>query len=223
MFTITKSELIEGIIVAIILFLLLIIILYMYSSMCTDVPVINKNIANIKWRTGDILTVSYKHLFGKFISAWSRSIMSHPAVVCVLPNGSIEICEAAYYNQDYKHIVRLPLEKWLEYNKAHDIFYTAYNGPTISSTFALKKWETFKKYKLDRLNKEWIRLLRVEDYKPMTEDRYVCYELTIGYLQELGIVSKKHSANSYWPSDIAYGRLHYENGINYRYPVQIEK
>ncbi len=191
--------------------------------MCNDYPIIiNNNINNMNFNTGDMISVSYSHCFGSFVSAWSASVVSHPGIIYKKDDGSIYIVEAAFYNKEYRHVVMVPLVKWLKFNKRHEIFYSKYSGPKISDNKMEQTFEKFKKYKLEKFNVGWIRLLKKTEYIELNKPRYVCYEITIGMLQDLGIVKKKYAVNSYWPKHITYGELDYEDGIKYSSPLYIK-
>jgi hypothetical protein len=190
----------------------------------SDIPLIKQPIINTtNWKTGDILTINYTHFMGKFIRFWSSSDISHPGIVYKDQNNNIFIIEAAYYDKEWKQVMKIPISKWLEYNKNHNIFYSKYDGPKITHSQITDLLEKFKDIKLERFNPGWARFLKKTDYISENERKFaVCYEITIQMLQHLNIMQKKYTSSSYWPSDIAYGRLDLNTNCKYSSPVQLQ-
>jgi hypothetical protein len=150
MMFVTKEELLIIILVVIIICAVLFVLIYLKSIMCNDYPrIINNNMNNINFKTGDVVSVSYSHMFGSFVSAWSASVVSHPGIIYKKNDGTIYVVEAAFYDKEYRHVVMVPLLKWLKYNKKHEIFYSKYSGPEISDLQMEETFQKFKKYKLE--------------------------------------------------------------------------
>ena len=192
--------------------------------MVSDYPRINNwNINNIDFKTGDILSISYTHIFGSFITLWSGSTVSHPGIVYKNSDGEIFIFEGAYYGEKWKGIFLIPIKEWLRLNGHHDIFYSKYYGIPIADHEIESVYKTVKGKGLESLRLNWIRLLKKEPYEKIDRPRYVCYEMVVHVLQELKIVQKKYLPAAYWPSDICYGRLDYEPGHWHAGPVYLRK
>lgn len=218
-------SLIEWIIVIIgiiVVYFIIFLILYAKVQTCNDYPIIKTNNLNsFNFQNGDIISVGYLHPFGGFISVFSDSVVSHPGIIYKKSDNEIYVLEAASYTKKYHDVMLIPLQEWLKFNKRHPIFYSKYVGPKISNEQIVQTYEKFKDVKLDSFNLDWIRLLKVTPYQEVENRKYVCYEITILMLQQLNIVQKKYSGNSYWPKNITYGTLDYNENIKYLYPVQI--
>jgi len=203
------------------------------------------NYENLK--TGDILTCCYKSPIGYFISFWSNSVYSHTGIVYRRQSDNkLFVVEGANYNYElkkkkkkkldllnldftlndneeeniiYNNFFMIPIELWFKKNRKHILTLTQYQGPKISDEQIEKAFSTVKDKKLDYLTPEWRRLLRKEKYSPHDRERYVCYEMTVHMLQEMGIVKKKYLPSAYWSKHIAEGKLDYEDGYKYSKPI----
>ena len=190
--------------------------------MVNDYPEIQKSVSEIRFKTGDLLAVSYNNFFGSFVSAWSGLAWSHISFVYVDLDSQVWIIEAARYKK-YKNVFMIPLQEWLEINKRHSICYTGYNGPDISDSELLEAYKSIRNKKIESANYKWRRFLSKSVYDPEVykSERFVCYELIIILLQRLNIVMKKYNPSAYWPGDIIYGRMDLEPGVRYADPILI--
>src|SRR5579883_1955594 len=135
--------------------------------MVADYPIFkNVNLHTIQFKTGDIVSVSYNHRFGGFISAWTGSAISHPGIIYKRSkDGKLFVIEASLYEKPWKGIFKIPFYKWLECNKGHEIFYTRYNGKEITDEEILNSYENIKNKRLEAFNVTWYRLLKKEPYR----------------------------------------------------------
>ena len=190
--------------------------------MVNDYPKNEKLLTDIKFKTGDLLAVSYNNFFGSFVSAWSGLAWSHVSFVYVDSESKVWVIEAARYKK-YRNVFTIPFEEWFNINKNHSIIYNSYNGPIISDSKLLKCYESISNKKLDSANYKWHRFLSksLYDSEIYNSERFVCYELIIILLQNLNIVMKKYNPSAYWPGDIIYGRMDLESGVEYGTPTMI--
>lgn len=214
-----RKDIIEGIIIGIIIVIIGIIIFVMIGQYVNDYPKINETLNTATLKTGDLLSVSYNNQLGTFISFWSRSAISHPAMVYRRSETEIYIVEAARYDEKWKHVICIPLKEWLEFNKKYIVVITKFTGPTISNDAMERAITKISRYKLESFKVGWIRFIQdKKPYKDPESIKKVCYEIMIILLQELGIVKKLYNESAYWPADICWGRLDYEDGYKYKEP-----
>jgi hypothetical protein len=218
------SEILEMIIIAIIIVLIILLIVAIKGVIPNDYPKLNTSLDTANLRTGDILSVSYKNPFGVFVSFWSNGVWSHPGFIYKRSDTEIFVIEAAHYKRKgkkrWKGVFVIPLAEWLDFNKDQTIAITKMTGPKISNDEVEKAFSKISAYKLQKFTSSWIRLLKKEPYDPakLKTNQYVCYEILILLLQELGIVKKLYGPAAQWPSDIAWGRLDCEDEYKYGEP-----
>jgi hypothetical protein len=221
----TRSEIIEIFIIAGIILILIFLLFFIKGLIPNDYPKVSNPLDLKDLKTGDILSVSYKNSFGVFVSAWSNSVWSHPGMIYKCNDTEIFVIEAARYRKKsdnkWKGVFMIPLNTWLKFNEDHIISITKYSGKLISNNKVESAFLKIKGCKLQTFTPSWIRLLRKEEYDPIKLEikDYVCYEILIRLLQELNVVRKKYLPSAYWPSDICWGRLDLEEGVEYSEPV----
>jgi hypothetical protein len=227
----TAAFIIWVIIEMIIIFLVLLLILATKILLVKDYPLTTSKLDYDSFKTGDIIGVSYTNPFGWFVTGWSNSIWSHIGVVWRDPNTNYPyVLEAANYGKNYDGLITVPLNEWFRINKRNIIGYMSINISPDSEKM-MTHFESLKKYGLDTYNINWIRLIQKQLYdsdkfdKPNCIDnktRYVCYELSIMMLQNVGVVEKKLMPSSYFPRDIMYGKLPLINNYQYSSTVLID-
>jgi hypothetical protein len=213
-------DIIEGIIIGLIIVVVAIIIFVMIGQYVNDYPKASTILDINSLQSGDLLSVSYNNQLGTFVSFWSRSFSSHPALVYRRSDTEIFIVEGAHYDgTKWKHVIVIPIKEWLEHNKKYLVAITKFKGPRITNDQMERGIAKISHLKLQSFKLSWIRFIqKSKPYTPPRENRYVCYEILMILLQELGIVKKLYSVSNNWPGDFCWGRLELEDGYSYEYP-----
>lgn len=212
-----------GVVILIVLCILFITTYHMFiaNDFPTTIEVLNPN----QLKTGDILTVGYRHGMGWFVTFWSRSVWSHTGVVWKDPKtGELFMLEAANYGGDWNGVIKIPFRIWLKLNKGSDLCLNRIiTDKPVDADKLHQAFLSIKDNKLDAFNPNWYRLLFktpwVEETKPSAR---TCYELSIKMLQQAGIVQKKFMGSSYFPKDFVWGGLDLEPGFDYQAPVMLD-
>lgn len=185
-----------------------------------------------KFKTGDLLGVSYTTVHGKLVKICTGSMWTHLGMVVCIDQQKYVI-EIARYNSTNRGVIIKPLEEWLDWN----------DGRTLAwRQFDLKKHK-FPEEELRQLIKKtkhssenmnvltWIKTLYRSDHpdniysnKDMRNRRndkhsYFCTEYICYLLQEIGVMEKDYSPNSYQPWEFVYGKLNTSYGYRYKSPM----
>ena len=184
------------------LFLCLLTVLFIIYRLCANtVPAVNANFCNIKeeLKTGDILLVPYDSIYGHLVKIFRGCCWTHASLV-YKKNNKIYIIEIARYeNSDYKDLIMIPFDEWLEFNKGRPIGYLKYKGNVPSNNKILT---TFNKYKNVKVNLDviyWMNTLFKQKYQNINKNKYFCTEFIAKFLQDVNMISKKYSPCNYSP------------------------
>ena len=199
---------------------ILLIIAYIHQYTSFDEPIQVIIIDPQELKTGDIVGVGYDNLAGRFTSSFSRSVWSHTGTIWVDPQTNIVyVLEAAIYpDKKYQHAMRIPFDKWYNYNNRFILGLIKYSGPPLNPYTFIKAYSRFEnKVNLEGFNISWSRFLSEKSYfKSQTNKTYTCYEITVLLNQDLGIYKKEKLHTSYFPRHIMNGKIPCENGHSYQ-------
>jgi len=210
-------------VIIIVLFLLIILIASLRVAGANDYPDTLENIDIYTLKTGDILTVSYRNIFGNFVTSWFNSVWSHSSLVYIDPDTKqIFLIECANYDKYYtKTIFKIPISTWIRFNRKSDIVLTRINKELDPH----KLNDVFNKHasymKLDSFSYKWYRLLYQQPYFEQTREKFTCYEMIIVVLQDVGVIKKLYACSSYNPSNIVKGELDFCDGYEFEPPVML--
>jgi hypothetical protein len=152
-------------------------------------------------RTGDLLAVSLhgiKHIPSQIISGCK---WVHAALVYRKRN-KLYVLEGTYPGRTRPYsFYRIPLEKWLYYNRHHDIAIMKLHGP-VESEKLYKSFEPFIKLStVEPLTDRWIRFAYTSDYFKYEDHHYdeafTCVEACLRTLMDCGVYQNIYQENSY--------------------------
>ena len=194
-------------------------------------------------KTGDIIMLSYGGLRSVFGAVFYNSIWVHTGIVYVdSKTREIYIFEAANYFPPYiGEVVRIPILKWMKINR--NVMAAAIlpiNREISDEMFGLatEKYENVK-VTVESLRHTWLRFLRTKKICDLPDnhifsDKFnpknvaaghvfdlTCHELTIGALQEAGVVEHSITPCSFFPSTVYNRRFNCINGFRYAAPKQV--
>lgn len=215
-----QREAIEGILIGLLIVGIAIILFTMKGQIAHDYPTENTKLDLENLQTGDLLSVSYGNHLGIFITFWSSSHWSHPSMIYRRTDDEIFVVEACRYrDQKWRGVIVMPINKWIELNKKHIIALTKYQGPKIYNDQIERALGMVSNFRLQSFQASWLRFIQDKKLYHKPEGKHkVCYEIMIILMQELGIVKKLYTYYSYWPKDICWGNLDFEDGYSYLPP-----
>ena len=126
-----RQQIIEGIAIGIIIVAIAIILFVMKGQVPNDYPETSTDINVDELQTGDIVSVSYRNHLGIFISFWSSSTWSHPGMIYKRSDKEIFVIEACRYDKEWRGVIVIPIDKWIEFNKKNSLALTKISGPRI--------------------------------------------------------------------------------------------
>jgi len=198
------------------IYLVVIIIVAIQVYLTYDMPKKQRQVQQADIQTGDVLGVSYRHLFGHLVTTWSGSIWHHTGVAWRCPStNELYVFEAAIYGGNYRGVFRIPFDIWLKINRRMHICHLRLEGP-IDTLELDNHFRSLEVIKLDSLNWQWYRFLQTRPYVDETpRTHYTCYEITIMLLQRMNIVRKELACSSYFARDVVHRKLPMEEGYSY--------
>jgi hypothetical protein len=211
----------------VVIFLAIIVITTFNLLMANDFPTKIETLNPNNFKTGDILTVGYRHGMGWFVTFWSKSVWSHTGTVWIdTKTKEVFVLEAANYGGDWNGVIKIPFTLWIKINKCSDICINRIQTDShshVDSKALHSAFEQIKGNKLEAFNINWYRLLlKTKWYEETKPEARTCYELSIKILQNAGIVQKKYMGSSYFPKDFVWGKLDMEPGFSFQEPVMLD-
>lgn len=192
-----------------------------------DIPI--KTLFRDNIQTGDIFLLDWQRANNIFIASFFKNSFMHPAIAVWENNDLFMIELINYFNDDkYRGLIKVPFNKWYRINR-RALF--LHNKLTIKGDEDNIKRQEIKEKILNfyleykgkmgepkGFNKDWIRFwYPSKGYKPIEKfDNVICTEVLAFLLNEIGIVKKCKSIESYTP-DSFIGMKDFELEENYNY------
>jgi len=217
------SVLVEIILVVLLTYMIIFFVIIVRYALANDLPDKEIILDPCNLKTGDILVVGYKNVFGLFITSWSGSLWSHTGIVFKDESG-IYVLEAANYGKNYNGAFKIPFDVWLKINGNSHIAILKYCGKGFPKEQLIEEFNKYSEVKLDTYSHRWVRFLIKRLYKgPKVESSYTCYEMTVSILQHIGVMKKKYTFSSYFPREFVNLNLDLVSGHKYESYLLIHK
>lgn len=173
-----------------------------------------------KFRTGDLLAVSYNSIRGKLVRIFTGSMWTHIGIVYRTPD-SISVIEMARY--PHRHgLLKTPIDYWFDWNEDRVLAWKPYTGPEINSSEIERLVQSIQPGEVDMFAGSWLRAMIKQPYRPQIgKTKFYCSELVSHFLQELGIMERIHLPSGYPPKELLFGTPPFRRGYTYAEPIML--
>ena len=135
----------------------------------------------------------------------------------------IFVIEACRYDKEWRGVIVIPIDKWIEFNKKNILALTKISGPRICNDIVENALSKIVTYRLQSFGLNWTRFLwDKQPYQVPEGNRFVCYEILAILLQEMHIIKKTYSYSNYWPGHFCWGKLDLEETYKYGKPILLK-
>jgi hypothetical protein len=171
-----------------------------------------------RFRTGDLLAVSYNSFRGKLVRIFTGSMWTHIGMIYRTPD-FIGVLEMARY-PERKGILKTPIHFWLDWNEDRIFAWKPYTGPEICTDHIDDIFNAIQPGEADMFVGSWLRAMIKQSYRPQPKKKkFYCSELVSYFLQELGMMEKIHLPSGYPPKELLFGHPPFRSGYTYAAPI----
>jgi len=180
--------------------------------------------------TGDLIIIRYASFKATLVDIFSGYPYNHVGMVykdCI--DNKCYILEAtAYSGTDYKGVSKVPINFWFSMHRGCNIYWMRYQGTKINSTTLDNIYQKHHGKGLNSNPVLWLKTLKSEkneknnkEIKLKDQDKFMCLEFIFYMLQELNVISKKYTADSYTPGELINGHIEWNEPYPYKPSLKI--
>lgn len=171
-----------------------------------------------KFRTGDLLAVSYNSIRGKLVRIFTGSMWTHVGMIYRTPE-SVCVIEIARY-PERSGILKTPIDYWLDWNEDRVFAWKPYTGPDLPGSEIERIFNAIHPGEADMFLGSWARAMFKQSYHPQPgKKKFYCSELVSYFMQELGMMQRIHLPSGYPPKELLFGRPPFRRGYTYDPPI----
>jgi hypothetical protein len=184
------------------------------SELTPDSDVLNR------FRTGDLLAVSYNSIRGKLVRIFTGSMWTHIGMVYRTPE-SVCVIEMARYPHR-QGIIKTPIDYWFDWNEDRVLAWKPYTGPDLPNEAIERIYNDIHPGDVDMFIGSWLRAMIKQPYhRQLGKKKFYCSELVSHFLQELGILERIYLPSGYPPKELLFGRPAFRPGYTYDEPIML--
>lgn len=187
-----------------------------------------KDTAIPTFRTGDIIGVRYRGE-GQLTKSMSGSHWNHVGMIFLDSNcgggghtdprckgiETVHVVEITGWNKGPLEPTVSSLGQWLNRYRRHDLAVSRYQGPEIPTSAVREALVRHKGKRGSVKTISWIPCLMKRSWYEREANNYICSELVMLLLQDLGVAKKVYLADGYRPSEILFNKFECEAGRGY--------